>query len=73
MSDASRSLNRRRANSAAGRVGKGRLTPAAHFRPVSAMPGVPPHVLTVRAEGAIYSGYSNTLIGSGKVVRTLKQ
>lgn len=45
----------------------------AQIQAVSAMPGAPPHGLTVGAEVAIYSGYSNNLVGVGKVVRVLKR
>ena len=46
---------------------------AAQLQAVSAMPGAPPHGLMVGSEVAIYSGYSNNLIGIGKVVRVLKR
>lgn len=46
---------------------------AAQSQAVSAMPGAPPHGLTVGTEVPIYSGYSNNLIGIGKVVRVLKR
>ncbi len=39
----------------------------------SVVSGAPPHGLTVGSEVAIYSGYSNNLIGIGKVVRVLQR
>lgn len=39
----------------------------------SAVPGAPVHGLMVGSEVAIYSGYSNNLIGIGKVVRVLQR
>lgn len=45
----------------------------AQFKPASATPGTPPHGLIVGTEVAIYSGYSNNLIGIGKVTRVLKR
>lgn len=45
----------------------------AQIQAVSAMPEAPPHGLTVGREVAIYSGYSNNLIGIGKVTRVLKR
>ena len=45
----------------------------AQHQVVSATPGAPPHGLTAGTEVAIYSGYSNNLIGIGKVVRVLKR
>ncbi len=45
----------------------------AQLHVASAMPGAPSHGLTVGAEVAIYSGYSNSLIGIGKVTRVLKR
>ena len=46
---------------------------AAQIEAVSAMLGAPLHGLTVGAEVAIYSGYSNNLVGIGKVARVLKR
>lgn len=45
----------------------------AQCQAVSAMPGAPAPALLIGAEVAIYSGYSNNLIGIGKVVRVLKR
>ena len=47
--------------------------PTAQFKPVSAMPRAPPHGPPVGTEVAIYSGYSNNLIGIGKVVCVLRR
>ena len=45
----------------------------AQIQAVSAMPGTPPHGLTVGTEVAIYSAYSNKQIGVGTVVRVLSR